>query len=133
MSKVRVRVLLADDNKEMREYVCGVLSAADYEIVATVNDEQAAVDAATRVLPDVAVLDVSMPLLNGIQAAKRIIQKHPSIKVLFLSVERDEDLCRAALETGALGYVWKPRLGQDLFTALDLAKEGRRFVSEGCE
>ena len=129
----KIRVLLADDNKDMLEYVRRVLSAGRYEVVGTANNGQATVDAAARLLPDVAVLDVSMPILNGIQTAKRLKKIHPTIKIVFLSVDRDPDTCQAALDAGALGYVFKSRLGTDLFTAIDSANEGRRFVSDGCQ
>jgi DNA-binding NarL/FixJ family response regulator len=129
----KIRVLLADDNKDMLGYVRRVLSAGRYEVVGTANNGQAAVDAAAQLLPDVAVLDVSMPILNGIQAAKRLKKIRPNIKIVFLTVDRDPDTCQAALEAGALGYVFKPRLGRDLVTAIDLANEGRRFISDGCE
>jgi len=127
----KIRVLLADDNKDMLEYVRRFLSTDRYEVVGTANDGQAAVDAAARLLPDVAVLDVSMPILNGIQAARLLKKTHPLIKIVFLTVDRDPDTCQAALDAGALGYVFKPRLGRDLFTAIDSASEGRRFVSDG--
>jgi DNA-binding NarL/FixJ family response regulator len=128
----KIRVLLADDNKDMLEYVRGVLSAGRYEVVGTANDGQAAVEAAAQLLPDLAVLDVSMPILNGIQAAARLKKTHPAIKIVFLTVDRDPDTCQAALDAGALGYVFKPRLGRDLFTAIEYAHEGRRFISDGC-
>lgn len=129
----KIRVLLVDDNTDMLEYVCGVLSAGCYEVVATANDGQAAVDVAAQLLPDVAVLDVSMPVLNGIEAARRLKKIDPTIKIVFLTVDCDPDICRAALDAGALGYVFKPRLGRDLLTAIDFANEGRSFVSDGCE
>jgi DNA-binding NarL/FixJ family response regulator len=127
----KIRVLLADDGKDMLEYVRGVLSAGGYEVVGTANDGQAAVEAAAQLLPDVVVLDVSMPILNGIEAAKRLRKTHPTIKIVFLTVDRDPDICQAALDAGGLGYVFKPRLGRDLFTAIDSANEGRQFVSDG--
>ena len=83
--------------------------------------------------PDVAVLDISMPILNGIQAAKRLRQADPNAKIVFLTVAKDPDICRAALETGALGYVWKPRLSTDLIPAIKQVWLGRRFVSQGRE
>jgi DNA-binding NarL/FixJ family response regulator len=129
----KIRVLLADDHKEMREYVRDLLSADCCEVVAAVGDGQAAVDAAARLVPDVAVLDISMPILNGIEAAKRLQAVNPTISVVFLTVDRDRDTCRAALETGAQGYVLKPRLSTDLILAIKLAKKKRRFVSPGCE
>ncbi|HEX4544274.1 MAG TPA: response regulator transcription factor [Candidatus Acidoferrum sp.] len=128
----KIRVLLADDNRQMLEYVREFL-AEGCEIVDAVSDGQAAVDAAAKLRPDIVVLDVSMPILNGIQAAKRLRQANPDAKIVFLTVDNDLDICRAALETGALGYVWKPRMGSDLIPALKLAIGGSRFVSPGCE
>ena len=129
----KIRVLVADDHKQMREYVRDLLSANCCEVVAAVGDGQAAVDAAAQLVPDVAVMDISMPILNGIEAAKRLQAVNPTVSVVFLTVDKDRDTCRAALETGAQGYVLKPRLGTDLILAIKLAKEKRRFVSPGCE
>lgn len=129
----KIRVLLADDNKQMLEHVCELLSADSCEVVGTVGDGQAALDAAVRLRPDVAVLDISMPILNGIQTARRLRQGDPDAKIVFLTAANDPDICRAALETGALGYVSKQRMGTDLIPALNQAQMSRRFVSPGCE
>lgn len=129
----KIRVLLADDNSSMLQYVSEFLSTTSCEVVGAVNDGQAAVSAAAQLLPDVVVVDLSMPVLNGIEAAKRMLEAKPSTKIVFLTVEKDRDTCRAALEVGACGYVLKPRLATDLIPAIKLAQEGRRFVSPGCE
>jgi DNA-binding NarL/FixJ family response regulator len=129
----KIRVLLADDNRQILEYVNKFLSANGCQVIGMVTDGQSAVDASARLVPDVLVLDVSMPILNGIQAARRILEVNASLKIVFLTVQRDPDTCRAALETSACGYVLKPRLASDLIPAIELAKEGRRFVSQGCE
>lgn len=129
----KIRVLLADDNTPVLEYVRDFLSANSCEVVGSANDGQAAVSAAARLLPDVVVLDLSMPVLNGIEAAKRMLEAKPLTRIVFLTVEKDRDTCRAALEAGACGYVLKPRLATDLIPAIELAKDGRRFVSVGCE
>ncbi len=129
----KIRVLLADDNIQVLEYVRDFLSTNCCEVVGAVTDGRAAVAAAVQLVPDVVVLDLSMPVLNGIEAAKRILEANPSTKIVFLTVEKDPDACRAALEAGASGYVLKPRLATDLIPAIELAKEGRRFVSPGCE
>jgi DNA-binding NarL/FixJ family response regulator len=129
----RIRVLLADDNIQVLEYVRDFLSANDYEVVGAVTEGQAAVDAAAQLLPDVVVLDLSMPVLNGIEAAKRMIKARPSTRVVFLTVEKDRDTCHAALEVGVRGYVLKPRLATDLVPAITLANDGGCFVSPGCE
>ena len=129
----KIRVLLADDNIQVLEYVRNFLSANQCEVVAAVTEGQAAVDAAAQLQPDVVVLDLFMPVLNGIETGKRILKAKPSTRVVFLTVEKDRDMCRAALEVGACGYVLKPRLATDLIPAIELAKDGRRFVSPGCE
>jgi DNA-binding NarL/FixJ family response regulator len=115
----------------MLEYVRSFLSLDSFEVVDSVSDGQAAVEAVDKLLPDVVVLDVSMPVLNGIEAARRILAVSPSIKIVFLSVDDDPDICRAALETGAYGYVLKPRLDTDLIPAIELARQGHRFLSPG--
>lgn len=129
----KTRVLLADDNTQVLEYVREFLSANCCEVVGVVTDGEAAISAAAQLLPDVIVLDISMPVLNGIEAAKRMLESNPSTKIVFLTVEKDKDTCRAVLELGACGFVLKPRLATDLIPAIGLAKDGRRFVSSGCE
>lgn len=129
----KIRVLLADDNVQILEYVRNFLSANHCEIVGAVADGLAAVAAAAKLLPDVVVLDLSMPVLNGIEAAKRMLEARPSTRVVFLTVERDRETCSAAMETGACGYALKPRLATDLIPAIELAMDGRRFISPGCE
>jgi DNA-binding NarL/FixJ family response regulator len=91
------------------------------------------VNAAEELHPDIVFLDVSMPVLNGIQAAKRLRQANPDAKIVFLTIIKDRDICRAALEAGALGYVLKARIGADLIPALKQARLSRHFVSPGCE
>lgn len=126
-------MLLADDNVQVLEYVRSFVSANCCQVVGVATDGQAAVEAAAQLQPEVVVLDLSMPVLNGIEAARRMLEAKPSTRVVFLTVEKDPDACRAALEAGACGYVLKPRLATDLIPAIELAKEGRRFVSSGCE
>ena len=119
----KTRVLLADDNTQVLEYVRGFLSANCCEVVGAVTNGEAAISAAARLLPDVVVLDISMPVLNGIEAAKRLLEANPSTKIVFLTVEKDKDTCRAVLEMGACGFVLKPRLATDLIPAIGLAKD----------
>ena len=125
----KIRVLLTDDNRQVLDYVRQFLSANGFEVIGTVTDGQSAVDAAARLVPDVLVLDISMPILNGIHAARTIFRVNPSIKIVFLTVYKDPDTFRAALETSAYGYVLKPHLANDLIPAIEHAKDGRRFVS----
>lgn len=129
----KIRVLLADDNEKVLNYVREFLSVSGCEVVGAVTDGDAAVGAAAQLLPEVVVLDLSMPVLNGIEAAKLMREANPSTRIVFLTVEKDPDTCRTALETGACGYVLKARLATDLIPAIKLAKEGGRFVSSECQ
>ena len=99
----------------------------------TATDGQSPVDVAAELLPDVLVPDVSMRILNGIHAARRVLDGNPCIKVVFPAICEDPDTCRAALELGAFGYVIKPCLANDLIPAIEHARDGPRFVSPGCE
>jgi DNA-binding NarL/FixJ family response regulator len=132
MPSPKIRVLLADDNSQLLEYVRKFVSGDSCEVVGVVGDGQAAVEAAAKSRPDVLVLDISMPRLNGIEAAKHMKELAPSIKIVFLTVDMDLDVCCAALQTGACGYVLKPRLVTDLIPAIKAARDGVRFVSPGC-
>lgn len=129
----KLRVLIADDNTQVLEYVREFLAANGCEVIGTAADGQSAVDAAAQLLPDILVLDISMPMLNGIRAARRVLEVNLSIKIVFLTAHKDPETCRVAMETGASCYVLKPRLASDLIPAIELAKDGRRFVSPGCE
>ena|GEM_PF-398490 len=129
----KLRVLLADDNTQVLDYVRELLAANGCEVIGTATDGQSAVDAAAQLMPDILVLDISMPILNGIRAARRVLEDNRSIKILFLTAHRDPETCRAALETGASCYVLKPRLASDLIPAIKFATEGRQFMSPGCE
>jgi DNA-binding NarL/FixJ family response regulator len=124
----RTRILLADDHAElllMAERI--VESDPQFEIVETFTNGQAVVDQAARLNPDVAVLDITMPGLNGIEVARRLAKL--GVKVVFLTVHDDADYLRSALSTGAVGYVVKDRLATDLLPAVREAVAGRQFVS----
>lgn len=127
----KICVLLADDNRRMLQHVSEFQSADGCEVVATLSDGQAALDAAMKLRPDVVVLDISMPILNGIEAATRLRQTDSGAQIVFLTVYDDPETCHAAFETGALGYVLKARLRDDLIPAIQRARVGRRFVSPG--
>ena len=129
----KLRVLLADDNKQVLEYVREFLTANGCEVIGTAADGQSAVDAAAQLLPDILILDIFMPVLNGIRAARRVLELNLPTKIVFLTAYSDPETCRAAMETGACCYVLKPRMASDLIPAIEFAKDGRRFVSPGCE
>jgi len=130
----KIRILLADDHNLIRRGLRLVIEQQpDLAVVGEASDGREAVSLAASLKPEVAVLDIGMPNLNGIEAAKRMIEAKPSTRVVFLTVEKDRDTCHAALEVGVRGYVLKPRLATDLIRAITLANDGGCFVSPGCE
>ena len=126
----RPRVLLADDHPIVAEGLQHLLSVR-FDVVAVVGDGQALLDAARSLNPDVIVADISMPVLNGIEAALRLQQELPHIKVVILTMHREEAYARRALEAGASGYVLKVAAPIELVQAIDAALAGKTFVTPG--
>jgi DNA-binding NarL/FixJ family response regulator len=124
----RARILLADDHKEMRERVKGLL-APEFDVVGVVGCGQELLTAESTMQPDVCVVDISMPIICGIDVANRLKAAGSRAKVIFLTVHEDADFLQAALETGALGYVVKSRLASDLRNAIKDVLVGRLFIS----
>ncbi|PYX40149.1 MAG: hypothetical protein DMG81_07235 [Acidobacteria bacterium] len=122
------RVLLADDLPEIRERVTELLRP-DFEIVAIAQNGAQAVEAASTLNPDLIVLDISMPILNGIEVASRLRDLGCGAKVIFLTVHEDPDYIEAALSVGALGYVFKSRVATELVPAVRSVLQGHRFMS----
>ena len=123
-----IRLLIADDHAGMREKVTGILEA-ECSVVGEASDGQEMLDAEYITRPDVVVLDISMPTMDGIEAATRLRQRASEARVVFLTMHEDQALLHAALATGALGYVLKSRLVYDLPLAVKEAMAGRLFVS----
>jgi DNA-binding NarL/FixJ family response regulator len=124
----RATILLADDHEEFLAVERRLLEH-EFQVLTTVRDGQEAVEEAARLEPDLVVLDVSMPVLDGIEAARSLRSSGSRARVVFLTVHGDRDYVRAALATGALGYVVKCRLASDFIPALKDALAGRSFVS----
>jgi DNA-binding NarL/FixJ family response regulator len=125
-----IRVLIVEDHESWRRYVTSVLEPnARFEVVGEVADGQEAVQAAKRLQPDLVVLDIGLPTMNGIEAARAIREQAPSSKILFLTEQRSPDVARAALATGAYGYVLKSDAGDELLPAIEAIIDGKRFVS----
>lgn len=124
----QVRILLADDHTEMLTKVVHLLQD-EFEVVGTVNDGQALLEAAATLRPDVVILDISMPVMNGLEAAHRLKEAGCEAKVIFLTVHEDPDFVHESLVQGALGYVVKPRLTSDLVPAIKEALANRSFSS----
>jgi len=123
-----LRVLLADDHKAMLERVKRLLDS-EFEVVGAVDNGQALVDSATELNPDVLVVDISMPVLNGIDAVRQIRKLGSKARVIFLTVHEDPDMVPACFDAGALGFVVKSRLASDLIPAIQFALTNHTFVS----
>ena len=122
------RVVLADDLPEMLEKVTQLLKD-DFDVVGSAQNGQEAIEAAKTFNPDLLVLDISMPILNGIQVASRLRGSGCKAKVIFLTVHEDRDYVEAAFSAGALGYVLKSRVATDLIPAVQEALQGHKFTS----
>ena len=122
------RLLLADDHTILLEGLKALL-APEFDVVATVTDGRAVLEAARTLRPDLIVLDISMPGLNGIEAARQLRQSNPDAKLLTLTMHADRSFVQAAFEAGVSGYVLKQSAAKELLTALHDIERGRRYLS----
>ena len=123
-----IRVLVADDHRAMLDSLVRMLSG-EYEVVAAVADGLAAMTEATRLQPDLLVLDISMPGLNGIAAAARLKERGSTAKVVFVTSLHDREFVAESLALGDVGFVVKNRLVADLLPAIRTVLAGQSFVS----
>jgi DNA-binding NarL/FixJ family response regulator len=125
-----VCVLVVEDFVAFRQVISSILSKRrDLRIVGEVSDGLEAVQKAEELRPDLILLDIGLPRLNGIEAARQIRKRAPESKILFLSQESSADVVEEALSLGALGYVVKAHVGSDLLVAVDAVSLGKQFVS----
>jgi DNA-binding NarL/FixJ family response regulator len=124
----RPRVLLADDHRLVVE-ACVSLLEPDCEVVGIVTDGRALVPKAIQLQPDVVVLDIGMPLLNGLDAGRQVKQAMPSVKLIFLTMNEDPDLAAEALALGASGYLLKTSAARELPEAIRTAVRGDTYVT----
>lgn len=124
----RARVLLADDHRIVAEGLRGILEP-EFELVGIVEDGRALVEAVEKLQPDVVVADVSMPLLNGIEAMRQFKKKYKNIAVVFLTMHTDVMYAAEAFEAGASGYVLKHSASSELVTAVSNAYKGRTYIT----
>ena len=124
----RPRVLLADDHRLLREAFAKLL-APDCDVVGTVADGRAALAAAQELKPDIIVLDIAMPSLNGLDAARQIKAVLPDVKVIFLTMNEDPDVAAAAFRSGASGYLLKNSAASELLQAIREVFQGRSYVT----
>lgn len=128
----RPRVLLADDNRDMQNVIISLLEP-EFDVVGTVANGFELVEAESRLHPNIGIIDISMPVMNGIEAAAEIKKNGSLMKIIFLTVNEDSDFVRAAFETGASGYVIKRQMGADLIGAIKQVLAGGMFVPVGYE
>jgi DNA-binding NarL/FixJ family response regulator len=124
----RPRVLLADDHRLLRE-AFGQLLEPTCEVVGTVADGRALLDMVPKLLPDIVILDIAMPLLNGMDAARQLKRLMPQVKVIFLTVSEDPDLAAEAFRCGASGFLLKNSAASELSLAIQEVMHGRSYVT----
>lgn len=127
-SSSRIRILLADDHAMVVEGLRALLENS-YEIVGVAADGRAMLEVACKLHPDVIVVDVSMPSLNGLDAAERLKTLLPDVKLVFLTMQDNSNLAAAALRLGAVGYVLKHSAASELMTAISAVLEGKSYVT----
>jgi DNA-binding NarL/FixJ family response regulator len=124
------RILVADDHEVVRKGVTQILSSQpDFEVISEVQTGRAAVTEALRLKPDVLVMDVMMPDLNGLEATRQIMKSVPHAQVLILSMHESEELVREVLASGARGYVLKSDAGRELVSAVSALSQKRPFFT----
>jgi two-component system, NarL family, response regulator NreC len=126
----KIRILLADDHTVVRKGLRLLLESQDgFEVIADACDGRETIALAEQHQPDVVVLDVAMPILNGIEAARQISAKFPSTAIVFLSMHSDEGYVLKALKSGARAYLLKDSAEYDLIAAIKAVSEGKAFFS----
>jgi DNA-binding NarL/FixJ family response regulator len=123
-----VTVLIADDHAVFAEALRSLLQD-EYVVLATVTDGRSLVEQAARLRPQVLIIDIAMPLLNGVDAAKRVLEQSPSVKVVFLTMQEDPRLAAAALKLGPTGFVLKHSAASELLTAISQVLAGKSYVT----
>jgi len=125
---MRTRILLADDHKMFAQGLQGLLHE-EFDLVGTVVDGQALIEAAEILKPDVVVVDISMPVLNGLDAVRRLQAKGNTAKIIFLTMHADDRLLSEAFNCGGSGYVLKQSAGEDLIFAIKQVLLGNRYIT----
>src|SRR5271155_2144569 len=127
-----IRVLVVEDFAPFRQFIGSALAKrCDLQIVGEAADGEEAVQKAKELQPDLILLDIGLPTLNGIEAAQRIRQVAPESKIIFVTQESSADVVQKALNSGAQGYVVKTKAATELLAAAEAVLKGKRFLSSG--
>jgi DNA-binding NarL/FixJ family response regulator len=124
-----IRILLADDHQIVREGIRSLLEQKGFEIVGEAEDGHNAIHMASNLHPDVAILDLSMPVVNGINASRQILTDNPSTKVILLTMHTEEHHVLDALQAGVTGFVVKTETASDLIRAINEIYQGSTYLS----
>src|ERR1700681_474026 len=127
---MKLRILIADDHEVVRRGLCALLQAREgWEICAEAKDGREAVEKAAQLKPDVVILDVGMPNLNGLAATRQLTQRDPHCKVIVLTITDSDQVIREALDAGARGFVLKSDAARDLISAVEALQHNRMFFT----
>jgi DNA-binding NarL/FixJ family response regulator len=130
MSSSTIRILVVDDYEPFRRFVCSTLGERPgFQIVGEASDGLAGIRQAEELQPDLILLDIGLPTLNGMEAARRIRKLAPDAKIIIVSQESSADVVQEALSLGASGYVVKTRAATELLAAVEAVLMGKHFVS----
>lgn len=125
-----IRILVVDDFECCRDFIISaLLKVPAFQVIYEASDGLEGVQKAEELRPDIILLDVGLPKLNGIEAARQIRKVAPESKIVFLSQETSADVVQEAIRSGALGYVFKTRANGDLLSAISSALQGNQFIS----
>jgi DNA-binding NarL/FixJ family response regulator len=124
----RPRLMIADDHTILVEAFCRLLDPY-FDVVATVSDGRSLLEIAPQVNPEVIVVDIGMPLMNGLDAGFRLKQEMPNVKLVFLTMNDDPDLAVEAMRCGASGYLLKSSAAEELIMAIQMALKSKRYVT----
>jgi DNA-binding NarL/FixJ family response regulator len=129
-----IRILVVDDSEPYRRSICSMIrQRPDLTVLAEVQDGLEAVRQAGILQPDLVLLDIALPLLNGIEAARQIAKVASTARIIFLTQESSAEVVHEALALGAWGYVIKAQAGTELLAAVDAVARGNTFVSSGLD
>ncbi len=126
----RIRVLLADDHTILREGIRSLLEdEPDMQVIGEAEDGMQAVKLTGQLEPDVVIMDIAMPLLNGLEATRQIRRNYPNVKVLILTMHENEEYIRQVLASGAMGYILKDAAARELLDAIRAVQRGEAILS----
>ncbi len=126
------QIIIADDHDRLRTQVKGMLTgASDFIVVGEARDGIELLDLLDlkKLLPDLIILDISMPKLRGIEAARRIKSSHPEVKILFMTIHEEKEYLKEALASGAEGYLLKEDTFNELVAAIETVRQGKKYLS----